>query len=234
MCRGGVVLSWTPGASADTHDVYFGTDFDDVNDAGTGNPLDVLASQDQDLNSYSPDAALQFGQTYYWRVDEVAGNTIYKGSVWSFTVEPYSIPIEDVQATASSQDSDTCGPEKTVDGSGLNDMDQHSTEDGTMWRSVAGDASPWIQYEFDKAYKLDRMLVWNYNDATEPFTGFGVKDVNIVVSTDGVAWTALADVPPFAQGPGDNGYEANTVVDFERRRGQDGQDRYREQSGWLG
>jgi len=209
-----VVLGWTAGESTGAHDVYFGTDVNAVSDADRGNPLDVLASQAQDQSSYSPGVRLQFGQTYYWRVDEAADNTIYKGSVWSFTVEPYAIPIEDVQATASSQDSDASGPEKTVDGSGLNDADQHSTEDGTMWRSAVGDASPWIQYEFDRAYKLDHMLVWNSNGATESFAGFGVKDVSIVVSADGATWTPLEGVPAFAQATGQDGYEANTVVNF--------------------
>ncbi len=210
-----VVLSWTPAGSADTHDVYFGTDFNGVSGADRGNPLDVLVSRDQNPNSYSPAGHLQFGQTYYWRVDEVAGNAIYKGSVWCFTVEPYSIPIEEgVQARASSQDSEERGPENTIDGSGLNNAGQHSREDGTMWRTVVGDASPWIQYEFDKVYKLDKMLVWNFNDSSESAAGFGVKDVNIVVSADGATWTSLEDVPAFAQAPGEDGYEANTVVDF--------------------
>ena len=46
-----------------------------------------------------------FGQTYYWRVDEVNAppdSTVYKGDVWSFTVEPYGYPIKPVKATASS------------------------------------------------------------------------------------------------------------------------------------
>lgn len=212
-----VVLGWTSGELADAHDVYFGADFNDVNDADRAAPLGVLASQDQDANSYRPAERPEFGQTCYWRIDEVIGapdNTIIKGNVWSFTTEPYSIRIEGIQATASSQGSDTTGPEKTVDGSGLNDADQHSAEEGTMWRSAAGDASPWIQYEFDRVYKLDRMLVWNSNGIMESFTGFGVKDVNIAVSADGVAWTPLVNVPVFAQAPGQDGYEANTVVDF--------------------
>ena len=43
-----VVLGWTPGPYAETHDVYFGTGFDDVNDASRANPLGVLVSQGQD------------------------------------------------------------------------------------------------------------------------------------------------------------------------------------------
>ena len=73
---------------------------------------------------------LEYGQTYYWRVDEVnepSDNTIFKGNVWCFTVEPYSYPITGVTATASSSQP-SMGPEKTVNGSGLNAGDQHSVE----------------------------------------------------------------------------------------------------------
>jgi len=58
-----VVLSWIPGDYADKHDVYFGTGFDDVNDADRTNPLGVLVSQNQVPNSYSHPEVLQFGQT---------------------------------------------------------------------------------------------------------------------------------------------------------------------------
>jgi hypothetical protein len=83
-----VVLTWTPGEFANTHDVYFGTVFDDVNDASRTNPLSVLVSQNQEPNSYSPAEILQWNQTYYWRVDEVNEvdpNSPWKGNVWSFT-----------------------------------------------------------------------------------------------------------------------------------------------------
>ena len=40
-----VVLSWKPGGYADTHDVYFGTVFADVDTASRTDPKGVLASQ---------------------------------------------------------------------------------------------------------------------------------------------------------------------------------------------
>jgi len=212
-----VALSWASGESVDAFDVYFGTDSVAVGDADRTAPLGVLASQDQDAHSYAPAGRLEFGQTYYWRVDQVIGapdNTVSKGNVWSFTVEPYSVPVEGVQATGSSRMASAGAPDQTVDGSGLDDADQHATTTATMWLTAIGDKSPWIQYEFDKVHKLDRMLVWNYNGDTEAVAGFGVKDATIAVSTDGVAWSALENVPAFAPAPGRNGYEANTVVDF--------------------
>ena len=38
----------------------------------------------QDSNLYSP-GTLEFGRTYYWRIDEVNGPNTYKGNVWNFT-----------------------------------------------------------------------------------------------------------------------------------------------------
>ena len=97
------ILSWTAGEFAVTHDVYFGTAFDDVNDASRGNPMDLLVSQGQTGTSFDP-GRMEFGQTYYWRIDEVNGapdNTIFKGETWSFTIEPVAYPIENVVATSN-------------------------------------------------------------------------------------------------------------------------------------
>ena len=212
-----VVLSWRPGKYADKHDVYFGTNFDDVNDADRTNPLDVLLSRNQDANSYSPGEPLQFDQTYYWRVDEVNAPpdfTIYRGSVWSFTAElfAYPMPSENITATASSSNSAAEGPENTVNGSGLDANDLHSAGTADMWITASGAPGPaWIQYEFDKVYELYEMLVWNHNSSVESYVGFGVKDAAIEYSTDGSDWAVLGDFE-FGRAPGAAGYEHNTTV----------------------
>ncbi len=214
-----VILSWTPGLFAATHDVYFGTSFDDVNDASRTNPLGVLVSQSQVPNSYSPAAVLQWEQTYYWRVDEVNAPpdiTIYKGEVWQFTVESFAYPIAgtSITATASSQFNENQGPEKTIDGSGLDANDLHSTEELDIWLSnITGPQPTWIQYEFDRVYKLHQMWVWNHNNSIEPMIGFGIKDATIEYSTDGANWATLATVE-FARAPGAAGYAYNTTVDL--------------------
>ncbi|MCX5647365.1 MAG: discoidin domain-containing protein [Phycisphaerae bacterium] len=194
--------------------MYLGKTFADVNDAGRTNPKGVLASQGQTAVTYDPDGLLEYGQTYYWRIDEVnqaPDNTIFKGPVWSFTVEPYGYPITGVTATASSSQP-SMGPEKTIDGSGMTG-DLHSTESTTMWMSK-GTLPNWIQYEFDAACKVYELKVWNSNQMIEAFVGFGAKDVTIEYSVDGVTWTTLAGVPQFAQGTGLPGYAANTTVSF--------------------
>jgi hypothetical protein len=209
-------LTWSAGKFAVSHDVYLGTDFADVNSADADNPLGVLASQGQTEASYDP-GRLEFGQTYFWRVDEVNGapdRTVFKGEVWRFEVEPFAIAVTDITATATSSHDASMTPEKTIDGSGLNALDQHSTEATAMWLSGMGDPSPSIQYEFDKAYKLHELWVWNSNQPVESFVGLGAKDVTIETSTDGVAWTVLADTPPFAQAPGQANYAHNTTIDL--------------------
>ncbi len=212
-------LSWKPGRYADKHDVYFGTIFDNVNNASRTNPLNVLVKQNHDANTYDPDGLLDFDQTYYWRVDEVNAppdNSIFKGDVWSFTVEPlwYSIPGENITATASSSQQQGRGPENTINGSGLDANDLHSADSTAMWLSVMGvEQSVWLKYEFDKIYQLYEMWVWNYNAEFEDLLGFGLKDVTIEYSENGTDWTALGDFE-FAQGPGLDGYAHNTTVDF--------------------
>jgi hypothetical protein len=213
-----LVLSWTAGQVAKTHDVYFGTVSDSVANATTAKPLGVLVSPGQAATTYNA-GRLVFGQTYYWRVDEVGAApdyAVYKGNVWSFTVEPYSITIgkSSITATASSSQSTDMGPGKTVDGSGLNANDQHSTNPTDMWLSAKGGAQPtWIQYAFDKIYSLDKMLVWNSNQALESIVGYGAKNVTIEYGVDPNKLTKLGDFV-FAQAPGDPTCTADTKIDF--------------------
>jgi hypothetical protein len=159
------------------------------------------------------------GTTYYWRVDEVNAppdSTVYKGNVWSFSTEPVGYPIggANIAATASSVGQADFGPENTINGSGLDADDLHSTEATDMWLSGNELLGAWIQYEFDKVYKLHEMWVWNSNQVFEALFGFGLKGVTVEYSANGTEWTALSDVPEFAKAPGMAGYAHNTTVDF--------------------
>ena len=71
-------LGWSPGRDAVTHSVYFGDNFDTVNNAAGAPP--------QEQTTYDPAGALGFEKVYYWRVDELDNSgTTHKGNVWSFT-----------------------------------------------------------------------------------------------------------------------------------------------------
>jgi len=211
-----VVLSWGAGEYAATHDVYFGASFDDVNAASRSNPMGLLASQAQAATSYDPPGRLDFGTTYYWRVDEVNAapdNTIFKGEVWSFTTEPFAYPIANVVATSNGTSDATAGPQNTVNGSGLDAADQHSTVSSDMWLATPGTDPLWIQFEFDRVYKLHEMLVWNSNSQFELILGFGIKGVTVDYSENGTDWTALGDFE-FARATAKPTYTANTTVDL--------------------
>jgi hypothetical protein len=214
-----VVLSWTPGEFADLHDVYFGTSFDDVNNATATVDLTGVYRGRLSDSSYAVPERLDLGETYYWRVDEVNAppdSTVFKGDVWSFTTEPVGYPVDgaNITATASSSMAGSA-PEKTIDGSGLDDSDLHSTSPEDMWLSdMLGSQPTWIEYQFDKVYKLHEMSVWNQNQIIEPSIGYGFKDVSIEYSADGIAYTTLGTTHEFARGPGAAGYAANTNVDF--------------------
>ncbi len=71
-------LNWTGGFGAKLHYMYFGDNFDDVNNATVGMPLGDP--------SYTP-GPLKMAKTYYWRVDEFDAIGTYKGEVWSFTTQ---------------------------------------------------------------------------------------------------------------------------------------------------
>jgi len=74
----GVILRWTAGFGSKLHTVYFGENFDDVNNATDGLPQGTL--------TYTP-GTLKLAKTYYWRVDEFDIIDTYKGDVWSFTTQ---------------------------------------------------------------------------------------------------------------------------------------------------
>ena len=90
-----VTLSWEPGDKAVSHNVYFGDNFSDVEQA---TPESDVFCGNQVTDFYIagfpgfayPDGLVP-GTTYYWRVDEVNDadpNSPWKGPVWSFSIPP--------------------------------------------------------------------------------------------------------------------------------------------------
>ena len=211
------VLRWKPGTGAVTNDVYFGTSFDDVEQATTtADPGNVYKGR-IDTNIYAVTERLEFDQIYYWRVDAVnASNTVNKGDLWSFTAELLAYPVENIIATASSTEEGK-GPENTVNGSGLDDSGLLHGNDsvGNMWLSSGDGAQPtWIEYEFDRAYKLHEMWVWNSNDSLESLIGLGFKEVIIEYSANGTDFATLGTTHEFARAPGAPDYAHDITIDF--------------------
>lgn len=93
------ILQWTAAVSADSHDVYLGTDFNDVSEANNSWPAGISVykgNQPVGTTSYDP-GGLEPHTTYYWRIDEFDDPCVSKGNVWSFTSGNY-IVVDDMES----------------------------------------------------------------------------------------------------------------------------------------
>ena len=91
----GVVCTWTAGDMGDPHVgdkhyLFFGTGWDDVNDAGLLDPERCAGFKPVGLEELDPDVdcscTLVLWTNYYWRIDEKPfGGDTAKGNVWTFT-----------------------------------------------------------------------------------------------------------------------------------------------------
>ena len=81
-------LDWSAGDGAIMHNVHFGTD------AAAMLPVSMM----QMTTGYALPEALEFGQTYYWRIDEFnADGTTTTGRVCNFTIDPFLL-VDDIEA----------------------------------------------------------------------------------------------------------------------------------------
>jgi hypothetical protein len=86
-----ISLSWTAGLGATLHSIYFGDDFDNVENATENVP--------QETTTFYP-GPLELAKTYYWRVDELnaeRGIETHKSDVWSFTTADFII-VDDFES----------------------------------------------------------------------------------------------------------------------------------------
>ena len=82
----GTTLSWTPSCLADYHDVYLGTDFNDVNSASDPNSG---PGQGRQPETNCDTGQLVYSTKYFWRIDEFGQAGLFKGDVWSFQTIGY-------------------------------------------------------------------------------------------------------------------------------------------------
>jgi len=95
------LLSWKEGRYSVTRNVYFGTDFNDVNEASVSDPRGVLVAEGLGDITFDPLGAdlLEYNTIYYWRVEEINDldpNSPWKGAVWSFTTANF-IVVDDFE-----------------------------------------------------------------------------------------------------------------------------------------
>ena len=92
-----VILKWDAGAVAASHEVYFGTNSDNVKNATKASP-EYKGPKALGEESYDP-GVLTLNKTYYWRIDEVNGvnpESPWAGNIWSFTTSDFFV-IDDFE-----------------------------------------------------------------------------------------------------------------------------------------
>jgi len=180
-----VILSWRVGVYADTHNVYFGTNFDDVNQAGISDHRGVLVGENLTVAAYEPPGLLEFGQTYYWRVDEVNAppdSAIYRGSVWSFTILDFLV-VDDFEGYTDYAPNDIFST--WLDGFGTDDngalvgYDAPDIDAGEHFIETeivhTGDQSLPYFYNNDMKYSE----AWRQLDSIRDWTSEGVVDLSL-------------------------------------------------------
>jgi parallel beta-helix repeat protein len=127
-----VTLSWIPGDSAVSHDVYLGDSFEDVasetGEAFRGNQ--TTTSFLVGLPGYPYPDGLVPGTTYYWRVDEFDGAVTHKGDVWNFTTPESLVSNPVLWLDASDIDGDGDTNDNPADGG-----------DVTIWADKSGNGN---------------------------------------------------------------------------------------------
>jgi len=160
---GDAVLGWTGGLGASMHDVYFGTERSEVETANDSLPVGASVYKGrQDANSYVP--ALEFGRTYYWRVDEVKDGTIIRGAVWSFGTGEYSV-VDNFESYTAENISDVW------------------MESGGMWTNITANPNRGGDWSMELAYYNQGDLVFSEGErGFEPpgdWTAAGVKALGL-------------------------------------------------------
>jgi hypothetical protein len=107
-----VLLEWSAGTRARQHAVYLGTDPDAVAAA------DASVAQGVQADASFNTGPLDWGTTYYWRVDEIndtEAESPWTGPVWSFTTADF-LTVEDFEAYDDNTDAGTAIYQTWIDG----------------------------------------------------------------------------------------------------------------------
>jgi hypothetical protein len=180
-----VVLGWRAGIYADTHNVYFGTDFDDVNQASITDPRGVLIGENLSVTTYELPELLEFGQTYYWRVDEVNAppdSAIYRGEVWSFTVLDFLV-VEDFEGYTDYVPNDIFTTWKdgygTDDNGALIGYDSPDIDAGEHFveTEIVNNGEQSLPYVYNNDAKYSE--AWRQLDSIRDWTSEGVVDLSL-------------------------------------------------------
>ncbi len=157
-------LTWSAGDSASKHDVYLGTDAAAVAAAGSADVTGIYQGQ-TDVTGFTPAADIQWGQKYFWRVDEINGDgAVTTGSVWSFTVADYLI-ADDFESYTD--DIDNRIFQTWLDGYGYTDPE---VVQGNGTGSIVGNTTnPFAERRVAYVYSGSQAMPMDYNNTVSPY-----------------------------------------------------------------
>lgn len=155
-------LEWMAGAYTDPtngHDVYLSQYLEDIEGATTASP----SYQGRQTPTTFDPGLLEYGKTYYWRVDEVNLPDIWEGNIWSFTVINY-VPVDDFEYTdnaalqavwtAAGNAQRTLNSDTVCQGTGAMNLDFNNTNAPYYSAAKRTYASPWLDLESDNIRSL--------------------------------------------------------------------------------
>jgi hypothetical protein len=179
-------LSWSPGYYAASHQIYFGTDEQAVENADTDSP-EYKGPKELGSEAYDP-GKLEWDTTYHWRIDQVdTDGTITKGRIWSFTTANFLI-VDDFERYNDFNPSD---PESNrifmtwEDGLGYGSPGQPPYFAGNGTGSIIGNAEP----PFAEQYIVHggrQSMPYEYNSGVADKLKYSQADMTLVYPRD---WT---------------------------------------------
>jgi len=136
------ILRWTAGAWAALHDVYFGPDPELVANATPADTEIYRGRQELETVSYDL-GTLEWGTTYYWRIDEVnfvtveaedgtedVNEIVWKGQAWSFTTAEFLV-ADDFELYTNNRDAGQAVFQAWIDGLGFSSPEPNNPGNGT-------------------------------------------------------------------------------------------------------
>jgi hypothetical protein len=175
-----ISLSWTAGTNVTSHDVYFGTSLNSVNNATRAS--NEFRSNQAGTSFNGPFGVTIQGDTqYFWRIDEIGDGGILKGTVWNFR-------------TAAQPPGQASAPNPTNGA-----MNVSTSVTSLTWTAGTGATSHRVYFGTDQTDVQNRdasvfqgqinqtTLPVSLNAATQYF--WVVDEVNSAGTTDGVVWT---------------------------------------------
>ena len=178
------VLRWTAGEWAAVHDVYFGWDEESVANATPEDEGIYRGRQELGTVMYQPEI-LDWGTTYYWRIDEVnfitvkaddgtedVNEIVWKGQSWSFTTAEF-IVVDNFELYTNNRDTGQAVFQTWIDGLGFSSPEPNNPGNGTS--SIVGH-DIWTQgsphesiAETAIVHAGRQSMPLYYNNADEPY-----------------------------------------------------------------